>query len=118
MSAAPSSTKVQDLLNAPEQWPASFPKPAIGTRVLTYVFDPKDAAKVQLLLDFIKDKFPAALVSVVKDQDGFSSVTITQTSTSEQPAPDTTSATAAASDDCSNCPYGTTCAGTSYCTGP
>jgi len=106
------SAPTQDILNFPSQWPASFPQPEVGTRVLTYVFDPKDDAKVQLLLDFIKDKFPNALVKVVKDSKGFTSVTITQTSTSEQPA----SATAA--DDCSNCPYGTTCAGTNYCTGP
>jgi len=73
------SAPTQDILNFPSQWPASFPQPEVGTRVLTYVFDPKDAAKVQLLLDFIKDKFPKALVSVVKDKDGFTSVTITQT---------------------------------------
>ena len=50
------SAPVQDILNSPLQWPASFPKPEAGTRVLTSVFDPKDASKVQLLLDFIKNK--------------------------------------------------------------
>ena len=74
------SAPVQDILNVPSQWPASFPKPEAGTRVLTYVFDPKDAAKVQLLLDFIKTKFPGAKVkvAVVKDLKGFTSVSITQ----------------------------------------
>ena len=73
-----SSAPVQDILNDPSQWPASFPKPASGTRVLTYVFAPEDASKVQLFLDFIKNTFPKALVKVVKDKAGFTSVTTTQ----------------------------------------
>ena len=106
MSVAPSSTKVQDILNVPSQWPASFPRPVVGTRVLTYVFDQKD--DVELLLKYIKDKYPKALVSVVKDKAGFSSVTITQIIPSGQ---------SAVADDCDNCPYGTGCYGTDYCTG-
>ena len=72
------SAPVQDILNVPLQWPASFPRPKARTRVLTYVFDPKDAAKVQLLLDLIKTKFPGAKVAFVKDLKGFTSVSITQ----------------------------------------
>ena len=72
------SAPVQDILNVPSQWPASFPKPEAGTRVLTYVFDPKDAAKVQLFLDFIKTKYPGAKVVALKDIKGFTSVSITQ----------------------------------------
>jgi hypothetical protein len=73
-----SSDPTQDILNTPSLWPASFPKPDAGTRVLTYVFEPNDASKVQLFLDFIQTTFPSALVSVVKDSKGFTSVSITQ----------------------------------------
>ena len=76
-----SSAPTQDILNTPSLWPASFPKPDAGTRVLTYVFDPNDATKVQLFLDFIQTTFPSALVSVVKDSKGFTSVSITQEAT-------------------------------------
>jgi hypothetical protein len=73
-----SSAPVQDILNDPSQWPASFPKPAAGTRVLTYVFDQKDASKVGAFLTFVKDNFPNAKVVSSKDSNGFTSVTITQ----------------------------------------
>jgi hypothetical protein len=76
MSSA--SAPVQDILTDPSQWPASFPTPPSGTRVLTYVFDPKDASKVDAFVKFIQDTFPSAKISVVKDQEGFTSVTITQ----------------------------------------
>jgi len=72
------SAPVQDILNSPAQWPASFPTPDAGTRVLTYVFDPNDDAKVQLLLNLIKTTYPGAKVAVVKDVKGFTSVSITQ----------------------------------------
>ena len=75
------SQAVEDLLNVPSLWPASFPQPSVSTRVLTYVFEPNDASKVQLFLDFIKTTFPSALVSVVKDSKGFTSVSITQEAT-------------------------------------
>ena len=29
----------KDILNIPLEWPESFPKPIIGTRVLTFVFN-------------------------------------------------------------------------------
>ena len=68
----------KDILNNPSEWPASFPQPDVGTRVLTYVFAPE--SNIDSFLNFIKEKFPKALVKVVKDDKG-SSVTITQTST-------------------------------------
>jgi hypothetical protein len=100
MSSA--SAPVQDILNVPSQWPASFPKPAAGTRVLTYVFDPKDASKVDAFVKFIKDTFPSAKISVVKDQEGFTSVSITQffynlTKTSSTTSSTTTSSTTTSS---------------------
>jgi hypothetical protein len=72
------SSQPQDILNDPSQWPDSFPTPPAGTRVLTYVFDSKDASKVDAFVKFIQDTYTKALVSVVKDQEGFTSVTITQ----------------------------------------
>jgi len=71
-------SSVQDILNVPSEWPASFPQPAAATRVLTYVFEEKDSSKVEEFLKFLKEKFPKAKVSVVKDELGFSSVSITQ----------------------------------------
>jgi hypothetical protein len=70
----------KDLLNIPSQWPVSVPAPVKGTstRVLTYLFDPKDTAKVEVLLNLINTKFPNAKVAVVKDSNGFTSVSITQ----------------------------------------
>ena len=70
----------KDILTNPSEWPASFPKPEVGTRVLTYVF--KDDSKVETFLTFLKEKFPKALVNVVKSDKG-SSVTITQTATAD-----------------------------------
>jgi len=92
--------QVQDLLKDPSQFKVSFPKQlhsVIGTRVLTYVFYQKDESKVDVFVKYIKDTFPNALLSIVKDQDGFISVTITQLAASDQPATDTASA------DDSNC---------------
>ena len=69
----------KDILNNPSKWPASFPKPKAKTRVLTYVF--KDNSKVETFLTFLKEKRPRALVKVVKDDKGYTNVTITQAST-------------------------------------
>lgn len=71
----------QDILNKPSEWPASFPNPDVGTRVLTYVFAPE--SNIDPFLGFIKEKFPKALVKVDKSDKG-SSVTITQTGTTDQ----------------------------------
>ena len=68
----------RDILNFPSKWPSSFPKSNVRTRVLTYVF--KNDSKVETFLNFIKNKLPKALVSVFKDTDGYTNVTITQTS--------------------------------------
>ena len=73
-----SNSSVKDILNVPSQWPASFPKPQVSTRVLTYVFRKEDDSKVEKLLNFIKEKTPKAKVSVVKDKDGYTMVSITQ----------------------------------------
>jgi len=78
-------SKVTDILNFPPEWPSSFPQPEAGTRVLTYVFDPKYASKVELLLTFIKTTYPDAKLSVVKDAFGYISVTITQVADYSQP---------------------------------
>ena len=67
----------KDILNNPSKWPASFPEPKAGVRVLTYVF--KDDSNVETFLTFLKEKFPNALVKVVKDDKGYSNVTITLT---------------------------------------
>ena len=75
------SQAIEDIVNVPSKWPASFPHPDTGTRVLTYVFNSKDEAKVEKLLNFIKDTAPKAKVSVTKDKNGYTSVTITQTPT-------------------------------------
>ena len=75
------SQAIEDIVNVPSKWPASFPQPNASTRVLTYVFNSKDEAKVEKLLKFIKDTAPKAKVSVTKDKAGFTSVTITQTPT-------------------------------------
>ena len=66
----------------PSRWPASVPQPVIGNRVLTWVFDPNDSSNVGAFLTFVKDKFPNAKVVSSKDLNGFTSVTITQTSDS------------------------------------
>jgi hypothetical protein len=42
------------------------------------VFEEKDSSKVEEFLKFLKEQFPKAKVSVVKDKLGFSSVSITQ----------------------------------------
>jgi len=76
MSSTPA--QVQDILNYYSKWPASFPVPATGTRVLTYVFEPNNSTQVEFLLNLIKTKYPSALVSVVKDSKGFTSVSVTQ----------------------------------------
>jgi len=71
-------SKVTDILNFPSEWPASFPQPAVRTRVITYIFSQKDDAKVEKLLNFIKDNAVKAKVSVIKDKNGYTSVSITQ----------------------------------------
>ena len=81
MSAAapvPVPVQVQDILNDPSKWPASFARPVVATRILTYVFDNKDEAKVDAFIKFVKENFPDALLSVVKDNAGFTTTTITQ----------------------------------------
>ena len=70
------SSSSKDILNNSSKWPASFPKPKAKVRVLTYVF--KDDSKVETFLTFLKEKFPKALVKVVKDEKGYTNVTITQ----------------------------------------
>jgi len=75
---APAPAPVQDILVVPSQWPESFPKPATGTRVLTYVFSQKDDSKVDVFVKYINSKFPNTGLSVVKDKDGFTSISITQ----------------------------------------
>jgi hypothetical protein len=92
MSSTPA--QVQDILNYSSQWPASFPDPAAATRVLTYVFEPNNSTQVELLLNLIKTKYPTALVSVVKDSKGFTSVSVTQVA-SEGQSQDPDSVTAA-----------------------
>ena len=70
------SSSSKDILNNPSKWSASFPKPKAKVRVLTYVF--KDDSKVETFLTFIKETFPKALVKVIKDDKGYTNVTITQ----------------------------------------
>ena len=70
------SSSSKDILNNSSKWPASFPKPKAKVRVLTYVFN--DDSKVETFLTFLKEKFPKALVKVVKDEKGYTNVTITQ----------------------------------------
>ena len=72
-----SSKDTKDILNFPSKWPASFPTSNVRTRVLTYVF--KNDSKVETFLNFIKNRLPTALVSVFKDTNGYTNVTITQT---------------------------------------
>ena len=67
-----------DILTNPSEWPASFPNPEVATRVLTYLFDSE--SKVGIFVNFVKKNFPKALVKVVKDDKGYTNVTITQTS--------------------------------------
>ena len=69
----------KDILTNPSEWPASFPQPEVGTRIITYVFE--DSNKVDVFVNFVKKNFPKALVEVVKDDKGYTNVTITQTST-------------------------------------
>ena len=99
------SAPVKDLLNAASQWPASFPQPNASTRVLTYVFNSTNSSKVELLLKYIKDKYPKALVSIVKDNAGFTSVSITQSKPKTQGinGEDGGQQTQSASADCAGC---------------
>ena len=64
----------KDILNNPSKWPASFPKPQAKVRVLTYVFE--DDSNVETFLTFLKEKRPNTLVKVVKDDKGYTNVTI------------------------------------------
>jgi hypothetical protein len=85
-STQPKVPLILDLLNVPAKWPASFPSPVVGTRVLTYVFDSKDDAKIDAFFAFFKSEFPQTGVSAVKDKDGFTIVSITQTASESVPA--------------------------------
>ena len=71
----------KDILNAPSEWPTSFPDPNAGTRVLTYVF--KSGSDVEKFLNFVKENYPQALVKVVKDDKGFTNITITEVKNSD-----------------------------------
>ena len=71
----------KDILNTPSEWPESFPKPIIGTRVLTFVFNTDPS--IDIFLNFVKDKFPQALLNVVEDGKGFTIVSITEITNSE-----------------------------------
>ena len=92
----------KDILNIPSECPESFPKPIIGTRVLTFVFNTDPS--INIFLNFVKDKFPQALLNVVEDGKGFTIVSITEIKNSE---PTTTTPTldataACISDDCNS----------------
>ena len=50
----------------------------IVTSVLTYVFK-KDSPKIQVLLNYIKNKNSGALVNVYTDKNGYTTVTSTTT---------------------------------------
>ncbi len=92
----------KDILNTPSEWPDSFPKPIIGTRVLTFVFNTDPS--INTFLNFVKDTFPQALLNVVEDDKGFTNVSITEIKNSEPTTSTTTlDATAACtSDDCNS----------------
>jgi len=106
LGTAPSSIQSQskDILGDITQWPASFPKPELSTRVLTYVFDSKDNAKIDALVKYIKDTYPTAVLRLVKDKDGFTTATITQVGLpvpkSNTFSSDTSSETATADNSC------------------
>ena len=71
----------KDILNTPSEWPKTFPKPIIGTRVLTYVFNTDPS--INIFLKFVKDTFPQAVLNVVEDGKGFTNVSITEIKNSE-----------------------------------
>ena len=48
------SSSTQDILNVPSEWPVSFARPVVATRVLTYVFEEKDSSKVEEFLKYVK----------------------------------------------------------------
>ena len=60
------------------QWPDIIPLPYLTTKVLTYVF--KTSSNVEVFLKFLKEKYPLFPISVIRDDNGYTNITITSVS--------------------------------------
>lgn len=61
-------------------------KTSVTTKVNTYLFKPN--TDIESVLTFLKEKFPDAIISVFEDENGYTSVTTTETATADEDSQD------------------------------
>ena len=96
-----------DAVSDPSSLPSSLNKNLV-TSVLTYVFK-EGSPKIQVLLNFIKNKNSGALVNVFTDKNGYTTVTSTSKSTNLNTTADSCSISQNCNDYTPDCPPGFQC---------